>query len=227
MFTGAVVNGAAVILGGIAGCILKRGIPKRMGDTVMKAMALYVMYIGISGALDGENTVVEIISLALGTVIGEALDLDKRINQLGDWLALVVKTKDNEVSIANGFVSCSLLICVGAMAIVGSIQSGINGSHDILIAKSIIDCVAAVVMAATLGIGVAFAGVLVLLYEGLLTLCATFIEPVLTTAIMNEMNCVGSVLIIGIGINMISKDKIRVMNCVPAVFLPILLCRFF
>ena len=127
---------------------------------------------------------------------------------------------------AEGFVTSSLLFCTGAMTIVGALQSGLALDHSTLFAKSLIDGIAALVLASSLGFGVLFAGVFCLIYEGSLALCAQFIEPFLTASVINEMTCVGSLLIVGVGINMLFKNKICVMNSVPAVFLPILLCRF-
>ena len=178
ILTGVIINLAAIVLGSAAGLLLKKGIPDRMGESVLKAMALCVIYIGISGTLDGENILIAIISMAVGTIIGEALSLQQRLEQLG-----------------------------------GFIQSKCRPS------------VSAIVLASSLGIGVMFSGVLCFLYEGIITVCARFIGPYLTTSVINEMTCVGSLLIIAVGINMLFKNKIRVMNSIPAVFLPILLCR--
>ena len=226
ILTGVIINVAAIIIGSAAGLLLKKGIPDSMGDSVMKAMALCVLYIGISGSLDGENVLIAIISMALGTVIGEALSLQERLEKLGALIQAKCRPSPNGVSVAEGFVSASLLFCIGAMAIVGSLQSGLSLDHSTLTAKALIDGIAAVVLASSLGIGVVFSAFLCLLYEGTITVCARFIGPYLTTSVINEMTCVGSLLIIGISINMMFKNKIRVMNSIPAVFLPILLCRF-
>ena len=226
ILTGVIINVAAIIIGSAAGLLLKKGIPDSMGDSVMKAMALCVLYIGISGSLDGENVLIAIISMALGTVIGEALSLQERLERLGALIQSKCSPSPNGVSVAEGFVSASLLFCIGAMAIVGSLQSGLSLDHSTLTAKALIDGIAAVVLASSLGIGVMFSAFLCLLYEGTITVCARFIGPYLTTSVINEMTCVGSLLIIGISINMMFKNKIRVMNSIPAVFLPILLCRF-
>ena len=226
ILTGVIINVAAIIIGSAAGLLLKKGIPDSMGDSVMKAMALCVLYIGISGSLDGENVLIAIISMALGTVIGEALSLQERLEKLGALIQSKCRPPPNGVSVAEGFVSASLLFCIGAMAIVGSLQSGLSLDHSTLTAKALIDGIAAVVLASSLGIGVMFSAFLCLLYEGTITVCARFIGPYLTTSVINEMTCVGSLLIIGISINMMFKNKIRVMNSIPAVFLPILLCRF-
>ena len=226
ILTGAVVNALAVFIGSAVGLFLKKGLPERMGDSVMKALSLCVIYIGISGAFEGENVLIAIVSMAVGTVIGEMLNLNARIEGLGDLLQAKFQSKDSQVSVAEGFVTSSLLFCTGAMTIVGSLQSGLSLDHSTLFAKSLIDGIAAVVLASSLGFGVLFAGVLCLVYEGGLAICAQFIEPFLTTSVINEMTCVGSLLIMGVAINMLFKNKICVMNSIPAVFLPILLCRF-
>lgn len=225
ILTGVIINLAAIVLGSAAGLLLKKGIPDRMGESVLKAMALCVIYIGISGTLDGENILIAIISMAVGTIIGEALSLQQRLEQLGGFIQSKCRPSTGGVSVAEGFVSASLLFCIGAMAIVGSLQSGLSLDHSTLTAKSLIDGISAIVLASSLGIGVMFSGVLCFLYEGIITVCARFIGPYLTTSVINEMTCVGSLLIIAVGINMLFKNKIRVMNSIPAVFLPILLCR--
>ena len=225
ILTGVIINFAAIILGSAAGLLLKKGIPESMGESVMKAIALCVIYIGISGSLDGENVLIVIISMAAGTVIGEALSLQERLERLGAWVQSKCRPSENGVSVAEGFVNASLLFCIGAMAIVGSLQSGLSLDHSTLIDKSLIDGITAVILASSMGIGVMFSSILCFLYEGCIVVCAGFLEPYLTASVINEMTCVGSLLIIGIGINMMFKNRIRVMNSIPAVLLPILLCR--
>ena len=226
ILTGAVVNALAVFVGSTVGLLLKKGFPQRMGDSIMKGLALCVIYIGISGAFEGENVLIAIVSMAVGTVFGELLDLNERMERLGQWIQKKFQSKDSKVSVAEGFVTSSLLFCTGAMTIVGSLQSGLSLDHSTLFAKSLIDGIAAVVLASSLGFGVLFSGILCLVYEGGLALCAQFIEPFLTASVINEMTCVGSLLIMGVAVNMLFKNKICVMNSIPAVFLPILLCRF-
>jgi uncharacterized membrane protein YqgA involved in biofilm formation len=148
------------------------------------------------------------------------------LNDVGDWLQSHLQKEDSNVSIAEGFVNCSLLICVGAMAIVGALESGLTGTHSTLFAKSFIDTVAAFIMSTTMGIGVALSGILVMVYEGLIALMAQFIAPVLTDIVINEMTCVGSILIVGVGLNLLKVTNIRVMNTIPAIFFPILFCMF-
>lgn len=227
ILTGAIVNAVTVFAGSVIGLLLKKGFPERMGESVMKALALCVIYIGVDGALKGNQLLVAILSMAIGTVLGELLDLNRRLETLGAWLQNRFRSAKGSVSVAEGFVTSSLLFCTGAMTIVGSLQSGLSLDHSMLFAKSMIDGIAALVLASGLGFGVIFSGVFCLVYEGLLALGAQFLAPFLTEAVIGEMTCVGSLLIIGVGINMLFKNKLCVMNMVPAVFLPILLCRFF
>lgn len=255
---GTLVNSMAIVIGGAIGLLLKKGLPKKMADTLMIGLGLCTLYIGISGCLAGENTLVLIVSMVVGTIIGEAIDLDDKINRLGKFLERkfsgkvakateVVEGYDAEtdaiskenptgaktaveisvrkVSLAEGFVTSSLLFCVGAMAIVGSLQSGLTGNHETLFAKSMLDFVAAIIFASTLGAGVMLSASLLFLYQGSITLLAQFIEPFLTDPVIAEMNCVGNVIIIGLAMNMLGISKFKVMNFVPAIFLPILLCR--
>ncbi|GFI08429.1 putative membrane protein YdfK [Lachnospiraceae bacterium] len=177
ILTGAVVNALAVFAGSAVGLLLKKGFPERMGDSIMKGLSLCVIYIGISGAFEGENVLIAIVSMAGGTVIGELLNLNERMEQLGEWIQNKFQSKDSKVSVAEGFVTSSLLFCTGAMTIVGALQSGLSLDHSTLFAKSLIDGIAAVVLASSLGFGVLFAGIFCLVYEGGLALCAQFIGP--------------------------------------------------
>lgn len=224
---GTLVNVGAVILGSGAGLLLKKGLPEKMADTLMKGLGLCTLFLGISGSLSGKNSLILIISMVIGTLIGQGIDLEDKINKLGQWVEKKFSKKDGgKTSIAEGFVTASLLFCVGAMAIVGSLQSGLSGNHEMLFNKSILDCVAAIIFASSLGIGVMFSSVFVLVYQGTITLLAHYISPFLTDTVIAEMTCVGSVIIIGLALNMIGITKLKVMNYVPAIFIPIILCMF-
>lgn len=218
---GTIVNCLGVILGSAVGLILKKGLPERLSSAIMQGLALCVMYIGISGALETRNVLVVILSMAIGTLIGEGIDLDKQLEKLGNKLEQ--SAGKNDGSIAKGFVTASLLFCVGAMAIVGSLQGGLTGNHETIFAKSLLDSIAAIVLTATLGIGVMFSAVLVFVYQGAITLCAGFLAPILTDTIIAEMTAVGSLLIIGLSLNMLKVTKLKVMNYVPGIFMPILI----
>lgn len=225
---GTIVNTIAVIIGACIGMFLKKGLPERLTESLMKGLGLCTLFLGISGSLKGENSMILIISIVIGTLLGEILDLEDKVNRLGKWIEEWFKRKDNtKTSIAEGFVTATLLFCVGAMTIVGSLQSGLLGNHEMLFSKSALDFVAAIIFASTLGIGVMFASVFVFIYQGAITLLAQWIAPVLTDTVINEMTCVGSVIIIGLALNMLGITKLRVMNFVPAIFVPIILCIFF
>ena len=223
---GSLVNSAAIILGGSIGLALKKGLSDRIASAVMNALALCVLYIGVSGMLKGENILITILSMVFGTLVGEWIDLDKKINQLGDEIESRVSSENKEHSVSNGFVTASLLFCVGAMAIVGALQSGLTGNHDTLFAKSLIDGIAAIVMASSLGIGVLLSAGLILVYEGGITLFAIVLAPLLTDSVINEMTCVGSLLIVGLALNMLKLTNLKIMNYAPAVFFPILFGYF-
>ena len=224
---GTIVNTIAVIIGAGIGMFLKKGIPDKLADTMMKGLGLCTLFLGISGSLDGQNSLIMIISIVAGALIGEGIDLDAKLNQLGNWLENKFKSKDGgKVSIAEGFVSASLLFCVGAMTIVGSLQSGLQGNHEMLFNKSMLDFVAAIIFASSMGIGVMLSAAFVFVYQGAITLLAQWVAPVLSDVVIAEMNCVGSVIIIGIALNLLGITKLKVMNYVPAIFIPIILCQF-
>ena len=218
---GTIVNAGAIILGCAVGLLLRRGIPDRVTDAVMKGIGLCVIYIGVSGALEGEKTIAMIIAMAAGGAIGTALDLNGGMERLGRLLE--EKLARGGSGLSAGFVTASLIYCVGAMAVVGSLQSGLTGSHDMLYTKSLLDGISAIVLTASLGIGVGLSAVSVLI-QGAITLLAGLLAPVLTDAVVAEMTCVGSMLIFALGLNMIGVTKIKVMDFVPAMFLVIPLC---
>lgn len=223
---GTIVNSLAIILGCVIGLLVKGRVSQKISDTVMNGLALCVVYIGISGALKGENTLLTIICIALGALIGELIDIDKWLNNLGEKIELKVnkrkyKEKEN-ISISQGFVSASLIFCIGAMSIVGSLQSGLTGNHETLLAKSVIDGITSIIFTATLGIGVMFSSISVFIYQGIITLGASFLSNVLSDQVINSMTGVGSLLIIGLGLNIIKATNIKIANLLPAVFLPII-----
>ncbi len=225
--SGAVVNFFLVIIGSLLGLLFKKGIPEKIQQTLMTGMAFCVLYIGITGLFEeGANILVMIVCFAVGALIGELFDLDKRVNNLGIWIEKKVSVDGKGGKIAEGFVAATLLFCVGAMTIVGSIDSGINGDNATLYSKSVIDCVAAVALTSSMGIGVIFAAVSTLVIEGSLTLLAGVISPILTDYIIAQMSVIGSLLIIALALNMLKITKIKVMNFVPAILLPLVLCIF-
>ncbi|MBQ7821656.1 MAG: DUF554 domain-containing protein [Clostridia bacterium] len=223
---GAIVNTVAVLIGGCIGLLLKKGIPDRIGDTIMKGLALCVLLIGIQGILKGQNTLVTILSMVIGGLIGELIRIDDGMKWLGDYVEKKFKGKGEGVSLAEGFVTASLLFIVGAMAVVGSLQSGLMHDHSTVYAKSTLDFVSSIIFASSLGVGVLLSSIAVLIYQGALTLFAGFLAPVLSDATIAEMTAAGSVIIIGLAFNMLGLTKIKVANYLPAIFLPILFCMF-
>lgn len=227
LLSGAVVNFFLVILGSLLGLLFKKGIPERIRQTLMTGMAFCVLYIGVTGLFEkGANVLVMIVCFAIGALIGELIDLDKQVNRLGTFVEKKVDKKGQHGKIAEGFVTATLLFCVGAMTIVGSIDSGINGDNATLYSKSVIDCVAAIALTSSMGIGVIFAAVSTLVIEGGITLLAGVISPVLSEYIIAQMSVIGSLLIISLALNMLGITKIKVMNFVPAILLPITLSFF-
>lgn len=222
---GTIVNFTTIIVGGFLGFLLKGGLPKKISTTLMQGLALCIIYIGISGSLKGQNTVLIIISVALGSVIGEFIDLDNLLKRFGD--SIEKRFKNSTSKISEGFVSASLLYCVGAMAIVGSLESGLQGNHSTLFAKSILDGISSIVFASTMGIGVVLSSFSVLIYQGTITLCASLVKDFLNPMVINDMTASGSLLITGLGLNMLGITKIKVANLLPAVFIQILLTLFF
>ena len=225
--SGAVVNFVLVILGSLLGLLFKKGIPEKVRATLMNGMALCVIYIGVTGLFEGDtNIIIIILSFAVGAVIGELIDLDRKINLLGERIETKFNRNGSNTKIADGFVTATLLFCVGAMSIVGSINSGISGDNSTLYSKSVIDCVSAMAFTSSLGIGVMLSAFPVIILEGAVTLLASVISPVLTDAGIANMSVIGSLLIIALALNMLCLTKIKVMNYLPSMFLPLIICAF-
>ncbi|OOM75806.1 putative membrane protein YdfK [Clostridium puniceum] len=228
---GTIVNALAIIGGCLIGLIVKGRLTEKISSTIMNGLALCVLYIGISGALKGQYTLQIIICIAVGALIGEIINIDKKLNDLGHMIEKKINSKRNscaheKISIAEGFVTASLLFCVGAMAVVGSLESGLKGNHSTLFAKSILDGVSSIIFTSSLGIGVMLSSIAVLLYQGFITLLAGGLSTILTETIIGNMSAVGSLLIVGLGFNMLGVSKIKVANLLPAIFIPIIFGLF-
>lgn len=228
---GVFVNTLTVILGTVIGILFRKFLPQKLGDAVMKGVALCVLYIGISGMLDGTNAIIAILSMACGAIVGTLIDIDKWFNRFADFLQTKLARKKKEgasSTLAEAFVSSSLLFCVGAMTIVGSLDAGLRGDNSTLYAKAVLDGISSIFFASSLGFGVLLSAATVFVYQGALVLLAGVLQSVLTNEfIIAEMTCVGSLLIIALGLNMLGITKIKVMNYLPAIFFPILFCQFF
>lgn len=229
---GTVVNVIAIIVGGAFGVILKKGLPERFKTTIMQALGLSVMIIGVSGALQGIYSITKegkldrnyimgmILSLVIGSIAGELMNIEDGLDKLGQWFQN--RFSKSESGFAKGFVTASLVYCVGAMAIIGSLEDGLYGNVDILFAKSMLDGISAIVFSATLGLGVIFSSIPVLVYQGSITLLANLLKPLLTESVVSQMSLVGSVLILAIGFNLLEFKKFKVGNMLPAIFMPLI-----
>lgn len=217
---GTFVNAASIVVGSFVGTLFKIGIPDRIKSTVMHAISLSVLIIGFDSALKYKNLLLVIISLAIGGILGELLDIEKKLNEFGNFLERRL-ARGSESRISEGFVTASLIYCVGAMAIVGALKDGLQGDHSILFAKSMLDGISSIIFASTLGIGVMISSISVLLYQGSITLCASLLKDLLTANVIADMSAIGGVLIIGISLNMLNLTKIKIGNLLPSIFVPI------
>lgn len=218
------VNCGVIIVGCIVGLFIKGGIPERFNKIIMNGLALCAMFIGFSGALEGNNTIITIVSMAVGALIGELINIDKWLNKLGETIQKKLdKGNGKESRIAEGFVNASLLFCVGAMSIVGALQAGLAGNYDTIYAKTVLDGVSSIIFSASMGIGVIFSSVTVLLYQGGITLCASFLSGILSKAVIAEMTAVGSLMIVGLGLNLLEVTDIKIANLLPGILVPVVL----
>lgn len=222
---GTIVNSLAIVVGGLIGIIFKNIIPEKLSDSLLKASGLAVLAVGIKLSLVGENLTLLIISVLIGTLIGELLNIEGRLDNLGATVEKKFKNKQNNVTA--GFISCTLVYCVGSLSIVGAIQSGLSGNHEILFSKALLDGIISISMAVSMGIGVVFSSISVFLYQGTITLLAHSMQSLLSDVVVNEMTAIGGTLIMAIGLNFLEIKRIKVGNMLPAIFLPILYYMFF
>lgn len=214
---GVIVNVITVILGSSIGLLFKKGIPERVSNAAMIGLGACTLYIGISGSLCGENVLIVIASIVLGVISGTLLNIDGAINKLAKNVETKFKKGDQNVSIAEGLVTATLLFCVGSMTVTGSIQAGLAGDNSVLITKATLDLVSSMMLASSLGFGVMLASLSVLVIQGGLVLLAGLLAPFMSTGAINEMTCVGSILIIMIGTNLMGITKIKVADFLPAI----------
>ncbi len=203
-----------------------RKISERINKALMQGIGLVVLSIGITGVMQGENSMVMILSMVFGILIGEGIDINGYVDHFVDWLGHKFQTDGAQNNFSQGFLSATMLFCIGSMAIVGSLESGLLGDNSTLYTKSVLDGISAILLTSTLGIGVAFSSIPLLLYQGALILFAQFLAPLLHDAVIIEITTIGSLLLIGMGLNLLEMTNIKIMNFVPAIFLPILFMQF-
>lgn len=225
---GVLVNVATIVIGSIIGLVFKRGISKRFTDAVMIGIGLCTMLIGVQGMLEGKNVLVTIVSMVLGAIIGTAIDIDGKLAKAGDFLSKKLKKDGSDkTSIAEGFVTASLVFCVGSMTIVGSLESGLSGDHTTIFTKSLLDLFSSMMLSASLGNGVIFAAVFVFIFQGGLVLLSGLLAPVLSEGAIAEIICVGALMIFALGLNLTGIAKLKVANYLPAlVFAPLVYYGF-
>lgn len=218
------INMLLVLLGGAAGLMFKNLISDRLMSILTHALGLCVLCIGISSAIGTQNMLCVIVCMVTGTVIGNTVDIERRLEGAGDFLRTRLIKGEGGSRFTEGFVNASLLFCVGAMAITGSIDAGLNHNYTTIVSKGVIDGVTSISFAATMGVGVMFSVIPLLIYQGGITLLAGWVGPYLPPAVITEMTAVGGALIIAISVNMLElgKEKIKVGNMLPAIFLPVL-----
>ena len=233
---GTIINTAAIILGGIAGGLFGKRLTERYQDTLMKACGLCVMFLGIAGALEkmftvqngsivSGGTMMMIASFAIGSLVGEWINIEHHMNRFGEWLKVKSGNSKDKIFV-DAFVTASLTVCVGAMAIVGSIQDGILGDCNTLLMKAILDFVIICVMTASMGKGCAFSAIPVALFQGSITLLARGIEPIMTEPALNNLSLVGSMLIFCVGVNLVWEKKFKVANMLPAIVVAVIWAFF-
>ncbi|MGL6174707.1 MAG: DUF554 domain-containing protein [Cellulosilyticaceae bacterium] len=225
MLKGTIVNVILIIIGGTIGALTKRGIPERYSSLIMNAIGLVTAVIGITFATQSQNILYVIISLVIGGLIGEFIDIDAKLNLMGEKVK--DKIKGEKSNIGEGIVTATLLFCVGSMDIMGSLDSGLRGDHTILYTKSVMDGISSILFAGSMGIGVVLAAVPVLIYQGVITVLASVLEPYLNAALIVEMSAVGGILLIGLGLSILEIKRIKVANLLPAIFIPIILLAIF
>jgi uncharacterized membrane protein YqgA involved in biofilm formation len=214
------VNGGAIIIGGGMGLLLRGGLPERLKEILIQSVALAVVLVGLKGALGTDAIMVVVISMAVGGLLGEAVGIEAGLERLGQLVES--RFAKGQGSFAKGFVTASLVFCVGSMAILGALESGLTGTHQTLFAKAILDGIISIVFASTFGAGALFSAVSVVVYQGAITLAAGSLKPLLLPEVVQQMTGVGGLLITALGLNMLEIPRIRVGNMLPAIFMPLL-----
>ena len=220
---GVIINVIAIVIGTMIGLFLKRGMSEKMSSHIMQGLALITFIIGLKGALVDQDMILLIVSISLGGYLGEMMQLEENIRKFAEWVQDKLSKEGAQNQLAEGFVSAVLIFCVGAMAVMGSLEAGLRNNHGILITKALIDGFASIILTTTKGAGVMLSALAILLYEGGMMVLAQFVAPYLSESIVYAMSAVGSLLLVALGLNLLELTKIKVMNFLPAMFLPIVL----
>lgn len=223
MYFGVVVDTLAIFLGGTIGLLIQKGIPKRIEESIMRAIGLSAIFIGITGMTSVENTIFIVLAMVFGGIVGEIFNLDKNVNQLANSFASKLQTNQNSSRLAIGFVTGALMMSVGPLSIIGPIESGLTGDHTILYTNAVLDGISSLVLASSLGLGVILSGFVVFVYEALIVMFASGLNAFLTEAMILDMSAIGAILILVLGLNILKVTDIKVMNFVPALFIPVTL----
>ncbi len=221
---GTLVNTGAVIAGSVAGLLIHKRFPERITKIAFQGIGLFTLFIGVKMAMESRNLMILVFSILIGAILGEALRLQERTERMGEWLKSRIRS-DNE-KFTDGLVTAFLLFCMGSMTVLGAIEEGLGGKPDLLLAKSVLDGFSSVALAASLGVGVLFSAIPLLLYQGGLTLIAGSLSDVLSQAIIHEVTGVGGLMLLGLGISILEIRRIQVMNMLPGLVVAALLAWF-
>ena len=224
---GVIINVIAIVIGTMIGLFLKRGMSEKMSSHIMQGLALITFIIGLKRALVDQDMILLIVSISLGGYLGEMMQLEENIRKFAEWVQDKLSKEGSKNQLAEGFVSAVLIFCVGAMAVMGSLEAGLRNNHGILITKALIDGFASIILTTTKGAGVMLSALAILLYEGGMMVLAQFVASYLSESIVYAMSAVGSLLLVALGLNLLELTKIKVMNFLPAMFLPIVLIPLF
>lgn len=216
---GTIVNSISIIIGSLLGLFFHKSIKSNYSDIMLKSVSLSIILIGMSNALKTENLMIVIFSMVLGSLMGEFLKIEGNLNKLGEFLESKFASSGGNIS--KGFVTSSLVYCVGSMAIIGALESGLSGNHQTLFAKSTLDGISAIVFSSSMGVGVILSSVSVFLYQGAITLLSSLLKDVLIVSVVTEMSATGGLLILALGFNMLEFKNIKVGNMLPAIFMPL------
>jgi uncharacterized membrane protein YqgA involved in biofilm formation len=222
---GTIVNVAAVAAGSTLGLIIRNRMPEKITKLVFQAIGLFTLFLGIKMAMATDNLLIMIFSLVIGSILGQWWNIEKQINRFSDWVK--GKTKSSNSKFSEGFLTSFLMFCMGSMTILGAIEEGIGGNPDLLLAKSLLDGFSSIALAAAMGIGVLFSIIPLFIYQGGLTLLASYVQNSLSSGVINEISAVGGILLIGLGLTILEVKKIPVINMIPAILVAGVMAYYF